>query len=155
MRKGEGFAGYPSSALRYTVPLELWVARETSNPIFEARPNRGPVQQTLDGRANDAPSQAWAWGRARPPPGPPSPNRTPPENGLRCAAGRASRLKIRELRLQIRAPRLKTRAPWFKIIASRLKLRASRLKIRASPTAHPGQPHPSYTKTTAYPVSRH
>ena len=71
------------------------------------------------------------------PPDPPPPNRTPPENGFRCAAGRASRFKISEPRLEIRAPRLKTRAPWFQIIASRLKLRASRLKIRASPTAQP------------------
>ena len=128
--RGEGFAGHPSSALRYTVPLELWVARETSNPIFEARPNGGPVQQTLDGRANDAPNEAWALGE-----GAPSPRTPLPSTGLRLRmdsdAGRASRLKIRESRLEIRAPRLKTRAPWFKIIASRLKLRASRLKIRA------------------------
>ena len=64
--RGEGFAGYPSSALRYTVPLELW-------------PNGGAVQQTLNGRANDAPNQAGPRGRGCPSPRPPPQNpRGPP-----------------------------------------------------------------------------
>ena len=64
--RGEGFAGYPSSALRYTVPLELW-------------PNGGAVQQTLNRRANDAPNQAGPRGRGCPSPRPPPQNpRGPP-----------------------------------------------------------------------------